>query len=164
MNQVICGALLAIGLLFAACNNENNKNNGGAKTLSDMAKKNTDKVPYTLAKNYFVRKDFDADKFLTPKITTAEEFEKIFGMATVMGNEGKPTPVDFTKQYALAVILPVAERSVKLKVDKLQQTKDQLILRYKEEDETASTMKSQPFLLLFVDKKYDKDPAVQQVD
>ena len=38
-----------------------------------------------------------------PKITTEEEFNKLFGMATIMGKDGKPTAIDFTKQFVLGV-------------------------------------------------------------
>lgn len=65
----------------------------------------SDKVAFEVAKNYFFKNDQEIPA--SPKITTAEEFGKLFGMATTIGEDGKPTEIDFTKQFVLAIVLPV---------------------------------------------------------
>ena len=52
-------------------------------------------VSYILAANYFVKNT--VNQLDNPKIETAEKFNEIFGMATTMGKEGKPTEIDFSK-------------------------------------------------------------------
>ena len=43
-------------------------------------------IAFEVAKNYFFKNDQEIPS--SPKITTAEEFGKLFGMATTMGKEG----------------------------------------------------------------------------
>ena len=45
-------------------------------------------VAFEVAKNYFFKNDQVIPEY--PKITTEEEFNKLFGMATTMGENGKP--------------------------------------------------------------------------
>ena len=52
-------------------------------------------IAFEIAKNYFFKNNQEIPS--SPKITTAEEFGKLFGMATTMGEDGKPTEIDFTK-------------------------------------------------------------------
>ncbi|WP_345230973.1 hypothetical protein [Olivibacter ginsenosidimutans] len=161
--KLIFSALFSMVLAVSACTNRSNEQTD-TKIITDTTKNEVIDIPYTVAKNYFVRNDFDPSKLLTPKITTQESFDKLFGMATVMGKDGKPTPIDFTRQYAIAVILPAAERRIKLTVEALQQSNQQIILRYTEEDEgSSSTMKMQPFLLLIVDRQYGGHVVVEQM-
>ena len=55
---------------------------------------NSNEVAFEVAKNYFFKNNQEIPS--SPKITTSEEFGKLFGMATTMGKEGKPTEIDFT--------------------------------------------------------------------
>lgn len=153
--------LVIVFIPFLACNN---RQETAGKESSVEKGNEPPEIPYTLAKNYFVRNDFDASKLLTPKITTQEAFEKIFGMATVMGAEGKPTPIDFSEQFVIAVILPVSNKSVELKVQQLLQDHDQITLRYTQHNGQDGPMKVQAFLLLIVDKKYDRNVVVEQAN
>ena len=78
-------------LALAACNSSNaaeaDMNNGDA--LQGVA--------FQIAKNYFFKNDQKIPA--NPKITTEEEFNKLFGMATTMGKDGMPTDIDFSKSY-----------------------------------------------------------------
>ena len=66
------------------------------------------RIPYTLAKGYFLRNDVEADEFPS-KITSQEQLSEFFGMATVMGEEGKPTEIDFNKSFVVPVVYPVTD-------------------------------------------------------
>ena len=65
-------------------------------------------VAFGIAKNYFFKNDLDILP-ASPKITTEENFNKLFGMATTMGKDGKPTSIDFSKQFVLVIVLPVTD-------------------------------------------------------
>lgn len=68
--------------------------------LADCKSQNqTGDIPYTVCEGYFVRND--ADKVPLGKITSQSEFDKLFGMAAVMGRS--ITPIDFSKQFVIAV-------------------------------------------------------------
>ena len=80
-------------IVLAACGNKQ----AAAPVESE---ENSNEVAFEVAKNYFFKNDHEIPA--SPKITTAEEFGKLFGMATTMGKDGKPTEIDFTKQFVLA--------------------------------------------------------------
>ena len=46
-----------------------------------------DNIPYKIASNYFVKNSFDTSGVFS--IYTQEEFDTIFGMASIMGENGK---------------------------------------------------------------------------
>lgn len=74
----------------------------GAVLLASCS--SAESVDYTVANGYFVRND--APKDIPAIISTRPEFESVFGMATVMGPDGRPTAIDFSKQCVVPVILP----------------------------------------------------------
>lgn len=86
----------------------------------------SDKVAFEVAKNYFFKNDQEIPA--SPKITTAEEFGKLFGMATTIGEDGKPTEIDFTKQFVLAIVLPVTNLATEITPNRLEEKGDTLIL------------------------------------
>ena len=84
----------------------------------------SDKVAFEVAKNYFFKNDQEIPA--SPKITTAEEFGKLFGMATTIGEDGKPTEIDFTKQFVLAIVLPVTNLATEITPNRLEEKGDTL--------------------------------------
>ena len=91
--------LFAFAAMFflAACGNKQ-------AVVPAEGDKASNEVAFEVAKNYFFKNDQKIPS--SPKITTAEEFGKLFGMATTMGENGKPTPIDFTKKFVLAIVQP----------------------------------------------------------
>lgn len=69
-------------------------------------------------------------KLLLKKITTQEEFDKIFGMASVMGEDGAPDKIDFSKQYVLVIIGKVSNKYSTIKINKLQRNHIEIMLYY----------------------------------
>ena len=112
----------------------------------------SNEVTFEVAKNYFFKNDQEIPA--SPKITTAEEFGKLFGMATTMGEDGKPTPIDFTKQFVLAVVQPVSNLATELTPDRLEEKGDTLFYFYDAKVGEAQTFSSQPISLVILDKKY----------
>ena len=113
---------------------------GAAVLLVGCKKSNVpegEDVPYVVAKNYLVA-----------------EFARTFGMATTMGEEGKPTAIDWEKQFVIAVVLDEASEYVTIEPKALLNTKDGLHFRYtvKTGDEISYSMR--PCLIVVVDKKY----------
>lgn len=109
-------------------------------------------VPYIVAQNYFV--NGNVEKLDQPIIDNDAEFARTFGMATTMGEDGKPTPIDWEKQFVIAVVLDEASEYVTIEPKKLINTKDGLHFRYsvKTGDEISYSMR--PCLIVIVDKKY----------
>ncbi len=107
-------------------------------------------IRYEQAQNYFVKNTVDS--LSQPRITTRVDFEKIFGPATTMGAEGKPTPINFAKQAVIALVLPETQSAITLTPQSLQQQGDQLILSYKKETGAQQSFTTRPYLILIIDK------------
>ncbi len=114
--------------------------------------KNNDEVPFTIAQNYAVRSNVEAVD--QPVINTRAEFDSIFQTAAVEDENAKPTPIDWEKQFVIAVVLEGTNEYVEVEPTELVKTEQGLILRYKQKngDKVANTMR--PCLILVVDKKY----------
>ena len=138
-------AMLAVALLFASCD----------------PKPVMTEVPYTKLQNYFFRND--AQIPTNPKIDTKEQFDSLFGMAPVMGADGKPTPVDFERQFVISVVLPVTNQQTELYGEHLYAYKDllgksNLYFWYsanRGSDTLSYTM--QPILLIAVDRQHNAE-------
>ncbi|WP_018629085.1 hypothetical protein [Niabella aurantiaca] len=111
-------------------------------------------IPFTRAANYFVRNDYTDGQLENNRITTQQDFDAIFGAAATMGSNGKPTPINFGVQDAVAVILPVSDSAVTLEDPVLQQEGAYITLSYNERRGPEQTFTTRPFLLLVVSKKY----------
>ena len=118
-------------------------------------------IAFEVAKNYFFKNNQEIPA--SPKITTAEEFGKLFGMATTMGKEGKPTEIDFTKQFVLAIVLPVTNLATEINPARLEEKGDTLFYFYDAKVGEAQSYSTQPISLIILDKKY-ADKAVVMVN
>lgn len=113
-----------------------------------------DTVPYRIAQRYFVRNDVVG---LPPVlITTDEEFERNFGMATAMGPDGRPTEIDFKKDFVICVALEPTDVATSLSVRSVTRNDaGQLVVRYEVKRGDTTSYTTQPFVLLIMDKKFE---------
>lgn len=118
-------------------------------------------VDYTVAQNYFHRND--ALLLQDLKITSQAEFDKHFSAATFMGEKGKPTPIDFSKSFVIAKVIPSTDRETVLAPIKLIEMgygKMQLIYSLKQGKQQSYF--TQPMFILILDNKY-KLYSIQEV-
>ncbi len=115
-------------------------------------------VAFEVAKNYFFKNDQQIPA--SPKITTEEEFNKLFGMATVMGEDGKPTSIDFAKQFVLAIVLPVTEMATEINPVKVEAKNDSLLYTYDVKTGKKQSFTIQPVSIIILDKKYENKEIV----
>ena len=109
-------------------------------------------VPFTVAERYFFNNGQEIPS--DPKITTEEAFKTFFGMATVMGEGGKPTPIDFDKQFVLAVVLPTTTISTDITPKKVEVTEDYINYSYDIVCGKELSYTIQPVSIIILDKKY----------
>lgn len=121
--------------------------------------KPTEEVPFEVAKNYFFKSNLDILP-ASPKITTEEMFNNLFGMATIMGKDGKPTPIDFSKQFVLAVVLPVTDSETEIKPMKVEATSDSLFYTYQVKVGEKQSFSIQPISIIILDKQYEDKEVV----
>lgn len=110
-------------------------------------------IAYTNLKNYFVKND--TERIGAFKIKTQKELDKYFGAATVMGKDGKPTKVDFSKQQVIANILNATNKLTELKVISLSTDVNKNIqLNYSVTTGAEQSFTLKPYILIALDKKY----------
>jgi hypothetical protein len=113
-----------------------------------------DTIPFYVAQNFYLKNTVVS--IPDPKINTEEELSKYFGYAITMGENGKPTVIDFSNEFVIAIVLPVTHYEVKINSAKLWKGIDKSIrLQYRMEKGGKQSYTSRPFLLLVVDKKYN---------
>ena len=139
--------LFAISMLLAivACTNDST---GSVKPREEAVE-----IPFEVAKNYFFRNDQQIPN--SPKITTEEDFNKFFGMATVMGEDGKPTTIDFTKQFVLAVVYPETDTDLEINPINVKTRGNSLIYTYEAKAGEKQSFTIQPFSIIILDKQYE---------
>ena len=127
IKKIITSAII-VGLSFTACQNIKNKQTPNEIEMQKKSKKKD--IPFSVIKNYFVNNS--VKKISNPKIETIEKFNEIFGMATTMGKEGKPTQIDFSNQYVIAVLKSETDLSTIIEPYNLQRNeKGEIVLSYK---------------------------------
>jgi len=166
IQKILTIAVLGI-LLFAACEDQGRNK----KTESNQAEKDSlstreiklPGVPYSVAKNYFVKNTVKEGGLENAKIETKENFDKIFGTATRMGQEGKPTEIDFSKQYVIAVVRDETDSMAEIIPVSLQKgDKNQIFLIYRISKGAKRSFKIRPAIILVVDKTNDGTVIVKE--
>jgi len=157
MKKVIFIVTIIAGLVVS-CNTNSNKTSERV-TSENVELNDTQKadVPFVTGENYFVKNTVE-DKDLTLKITSQEDFDRYFGSATTMNKEGKPTLIDFSKQFVLAIIAESSRKEKTIVVQELKQSGSELTVSYKiEERDAERSFVSRSLLLLIVDNAYSGD-------
>lgn len=158
---------LAIAALLAGCKSTTP---AAAPTASPTAVESSQSqaVPYTIAHGYFIHNDIDS--LPVNRITTREQFDSIFGMAAVMGKNGTPTPIDFNRQFVIAVDVPTTNRTTSIIPVSLEyvpashataDARAKVVLgtnikyTYKVLFGAAQSYSTHPVLIIAVDRRYD---------
>ena len=114
------------------------------------------RVPYEFAQGYFLRNDLDEEEPFPAKITSQEELLKYFGMATVMGENGQPTAIDFEKSFVVPVVFPETDQETSIVIDRFWHNGPSVLSvvasAIKGQDHRSYTLR--PVALLMVDKGY----------
>lgn len=108
-------------------------------------------VPFTKAENYFIKNGAKLPD--SHKTTDKETFDSIFGMATTMGENGKPTEIDFDKSFVIAVETGPVQKETTLIPEYLINHHDgKLVFHYaiKQGEDISYTIR--PVLIIIVDK------------
>lgn len=112
MKKAMILAVAASAAMLSACHTSGKVDNFTINVDAVSSATTAVDVPYKVANGYFVRND--VKKLPNGKISKQKDFEAAFGMAAVMGNDGRPTEIDFDNQYVIAVSKPVTDRFTEL--------------------------------------------------
>ncbi|PHS07053.1 MAG: hypothetical protein COA88_09510 [Kordia sp.] len=146
-------------LALVSCQDKRNKTSPINKT--EVSSVSID-IPFVVAKNYFVNNSIK--QLDNPKIETEKKFNKIFGMATTMGKNGKPTKIDFSKQYVIAVLKPDTDSSTTIEPESLQKNaKGEIVFTYKYKTGEKQTYTTLPNIAIIVDKSENGGILINEV-
>lgn len=120
-------------------------------------------IPYSLVERYFVKNTVKSLE--SPKIATPEAFDNVFGAAAVMGEGGRPTVIDFSKQYVIAVVLPETEYATTLSPVSLQKNENgEVQFTYKVAKGEKQTYTQRPCLAILVDNSQEGNVVLKEVE
>lgn len=120
--------------------------------LSLSSCKQVSTIPFEEVKNYFFRNDAAIPE--NPLIDSSEQFERLFGTAAFMGKNGHPTPVDFDREFVIAVVNPVTDCSTELVPESLRKEDGELVFTYQETIGEQQSWTMQPVLLVKVNRQF----------
>lgn len=109
-------------------------------------------VDFTEAQNYFVLNSLRLTHVKHLVIKSDEEFHEVLGESPVMGKNGEPTPIDFKKQFVLAVILPETNRSTQVYPLSVLQRGDAVFFNYKVDRGEQRSYTITPFTAVVLDR------------
>lgn len=125
---------------------------GGAMAISSCAT-SKDSIKAVEAQHYFVNNTAPTNVLV--KATSQSELERYFGYATVMGKDGKPTEIDFSKQMVIAKILPSTNRYTETSSPKVSVTgKNELTLSYTITRGQEMSYSMTPMVMMIISKQY----------
>jgi hypothetical protein len=150
MKKILSSFLMLI--LLTTCGN----NQTAVSAAKDSETYN--EVPFETAKNYFFKKAQTSPTSI--KIDNAELFGNLFGMATTMGKDGKPTEIDFTKQFVWAIVLPVTDVETEIMPIRVEERNDTLFYHYEIKTGEKLSYSIEPLSIIILDKKYKNKEAV----
>ena len=126
-----------------------------ASIMALVSCKGPSDVPYTELDHYYFKNGQDIPG--NPKLDTEEAFASLFGMAPIMGESGKPTPIDFSREFVIAVVCPVTEYHTELDPESLRMENGELVFTYTEAVGEKQSWSMQPILLVKVSRKYETE-------
>ncbi len=114
------------------------------------------KVPFTVAKNYFVVNNYPEKELHMLKIVDEQQFDHIFGKAPLAGKNGQATPLDFSKSFVIALIDEVSNTTEELSVKSLPKEGTNLLLQYEiKQRKEVSCASFRFYALIVVDNRYE---------
>ncbi len=157
---------VVLSFVITACNTNPKKSGSENTNNSPIEAKEEPKMKdltFTLAKNYFVKNT--VKKLDDPKIETLEKFNEIFGMAATMSKDGKPTAIDFSKQFVIAVVKPETDFETSLTPIRIQKYKgDEIELTYKTIVGPKQTFTTRPNMIVIVNKSENGKVVLRELN
>lgn len=146
MKKALFLSLAAVTLLLSSC----------AVNLSGVT------ANYNRMYNYYVNNYFNNG---THKLVihNQQDFDAVFGVGAVMGHNGQPTKINFSRQFVIAVILPETNRQTTIETAMLKRVGDRLYFSYIIEEGHATSYTMRPFTAVVVDRNEPSDVVFQRV-
>ena len=116
-------------------------------------------LPFDVAERYFVKNNVSVVPVV---LKDKASFEKVFGMAAIMGKNGVPTPIDFEKSFVIAVAEPETDLSTVLEPVSLVKNDQGLVFTYEAQIGEKMTYRIRPSMAIIVDKTLEAPVSVKR--
>lgn len=162
MNRTYIISLMLTGLLCGACQSSNKNQTAEAEKQENILTESN--IPYTVAEGYF--QNNNVKQLPVAPITSQEEFDTMFGCAAVMGENGRPTPIDFSKSYVIAVSKPETEYPTELIPTSLKKdAQGNIVFTYRVvKDSQKRSYKMIPCTIIIVDNAHSGKIILNEAD
>ncbi len=148
--------LAIIASITIACNSsKTNKNINDESTISS----DITAVKYFEAENYFVVNTFKSGDLKSPKITSAEDFDKIFHPAATM-TQSQATPINWEKEFVVGIIDEKSDLNPSMTIKSVVLKNNQLVVNYMVKDNAKTTFTMQPCKIVVIENKYKNSNVV----
>lgn len=162
MNKFIGLLCILPLLLMASCVQQSAETKSAEEAVVNVVPESQD-VPYTIAKRYFVKNT--VTDFKEVRIADKETFDKYFGMAAVMGKDGQPTTIDFENEFVIPVVLPKTNHEMQIVPVSLKNNgRGELLFSCRVDTLNEVSYTIRPLLLIVVSKSFDTDNVVVEID
>lgn len=130
------------------------------KSQSSKMEQVTIEVPFIRLQNYFLKNipyNREVSELQLVVIKNELDFHARFGMTTTMGVEGKPTEIDFSKDFVIALIDKVTDISGVIDVNVLKLKDNRVLeLSYKSSLGEKQSYSTQRFVAIAIDKEFEE--------
>ncbi|MCQ2289748.1 MAG: hypothetical protein MJZ63_00540 [Muribaculaceae bacterium] len=124
----------------------------GSCSITRKVEKDAYPIAFTEVHNYYVKNNFTPKKLVRKVINTEGEFRAIFGDAAVMGANGRPTPINFGRQFVLAVVSPVTDTNTQMYPLSVLQNGNAIIFNYKVDKGGKMSYSVSPYVAVVLDR------------
>ena len=124
----------------------------GSCSITRKVEKDAYPIAFTEVHNYYVKNNFTPKKLVRKVINTEGEFRAIFGDAAVMGATGRPTPINFGRQFVLAVVSPVTDTNTQMYPLSVLQNGNAIIFNYKVDKGGKMSYSVSPYVAVVLDR------------
>jgi uncharacterized protein YxeA len=121
-------------------------------------------ISYKSAENYFVKNTYNNKNFTEKILTSQKEFDRIFGAASTMRPNGKPTSIDFSKENVLALIHPETDLEVKISPVSLQENDQDIVYSYKVIEGARRSFITMPVTIIIIQKLNSKKITFHRIE
>lgn len=144
----LSGLLLALTLTFSC---------------AEQKEKINSEIPYMEANNYFLKNNSNEKGNGFIKIESQEDFNKFFGSAATMSENGKPTEIDFSENYVIALTEKETNKTTDIVVKEITKENNVVKLTYSVKEGAENSYTTKPVKILIVSKKYDGNISLNKL-
>ena len=161
-NVIVPALMVAILVVISSCNKDKiDPQSNHDKHCNCITPDNTETpdnyVSFIRGHNYYVRNDVESKAVQTLTLETQEQFDSIFGPATLMGEDGAPTAINFNTQFVIAIVDTLSTKEICLQPMYIAYEGDDLVLHYHKTIGEEMTWTMRNMIITIVDKQFTGD-------